>query len=270
MNYETISVRRLSPHIGGEVSGIDLTKALSNRQVQDLHDALIDNGVIFFRDQPINLDGLKTLGRYFGRLHIHTGIKTMEGHPEITANYADEKTKHVNGEVWHTDLSCDAIPPLGSILHMEILPPNGGGDTLFNSMYAAYDALSSRMKEYLEGLAATHDGALAFRRYQPDGKYPVAVHPVISRHAVTGRKLIYVNRGFTSHVNEVGPEESAAILSFLYAHCERPEFGTRFHWAPNSIAFWDNRCTQHLAIWDYYPNKRSGFRVQIAADRPIT
>jgi taurine dioxygenase len=269
MAYETITARRLSPHVGAEISGIDLTATLRNQQVHDLHDALIDHGVIFFRKQHLDLDKLKTLGRHFGKLHFHTGVKRMSEHPEITEVYSDENSKHVNGEVWHSDLSCDAIPPLGSILHMKIIPVDGGGDTLFSSAYAAYDALSPRMKIYLEGLTATHDGALAFRRYNPDGKYPVASHPVISKHSVTGRKLIYINRGFTSHINEVSPEESAAILGHLFDHVERPEFGMRFRWDENSVAFWDNRSVQHLAIWDYFPQIRSGFRVQIAAESPI-
>ncbi len=127
-------------------------------------------------------------------------------------------------------------------------------------MYAAYDALSDRMKVCLQGLTATHDGGKAFKRFNPDGTYPVSVHPVIRVHPATGRKLIYVNRGFTSHINELPPEESAAVLAFLYTHCERPEWQVRFRWRRNSVAFWDNRCTQHLAVWDYFPQKRSGIR----------
>src|SRR5690606_32015377 len=131
----------------------------------DIERALAEFGVLRFEGQALDHDSLKALGRCFGRLHFHTGIKAMSEHPEITAIYSDETTKHVNGEVWHSDLSCDEIPPLGSILHMKIVPKSGGGDTAFSSMYAAYDALSDRMKAYLEGLTATHDGALAFRRY---------------------------------------------------------------------------------------------------------
>jgi taurine dioxygenase len=120
------------------------------------------------------------------------------------------------------------------------------------------------MKAYLEGLTATHDGKLAFGRFNPDGKFPVAVHPVIRTHPVTGRKVLFVNKGFTARINEVPEAESAAILQFLFHHCENAYFQVRFRWEPHSVAFWDNRCTQHLAIWDYYPQLRSGFRVQIA------
>jgi taurine dioxygenase len=135
-------------------------------------------------------------------------------------------------------------------------------------MYAAYDALSPRMKSFLEGLTATHDGMQAFGRFDPTKKYPVAVHPVITRHPVSKKKLIYVNRGFTARINELSPAESAALLAYLYQHLEKPDFQMRFTWRQHSIAFWDNRCTQHLAIWDYFPNTRSGYRVQVDADRP--
>jgi len=270
MEFASFQVSKISPHVGANVSGIDITRPLTDQQVADIQQALAHFGVLRFENQALDKESLKMLGSRFGRLHFHTGIKAMSEHPEITAIYSDETTKHVNGEVWHTDLSCDPVPPLGSILHMKIVPESGGGDTAFSSMYAAYEALSDRMKDYLEGLTATHDGALAFRRYNPDGKYPIASHPVINTHPVSGRKGIYVNRGFTSHINELPVEEGNALLQFLYTHCERPEWSMRFHWVEDVVAFWDNRCVQHLAIWDYYPELRSGFRVQIAAEEPIS
>jgi taurine dioxygenase len=125
------------------------------------------------------------------------------------------------------------------------------------------------MKAYLEGLTATHDGRIAFGRFNPEGKYPISVHPVIARHPVTGRKVIYVNKGFTSHINELPTEESAAVLAFLYDHISQPLWSVRFHWEKHSIAFWDNRCTQHYAVWDYFPQVRTGNRVQIEAERPM-
>lgn len=267
MAYETIRVSQMTPHIGAEIGAIDLTKPLTNRQVEELHDALLEHKVIFFRDQPIDLDQQKTLGRHFGELHVHSGMKGLEQHPEVRPIHADANSKHIAGEDWHTDLSCDPIPPMGSILHLHTLPPIGG-DTLFASMYAAYEALSPRMQAYLEGLTATHDGGIAFRRFNPDGKFPISVHKVVPRHPETKRKLIYVNRGFTSHINELPPDESKAVLEFLYDHVAKPDFQVRFRWEKHSIAFWDNRCTQHLAIWDYFPNVRSGFRIQIKGANP--
>jgi taurine dioxygenase len=165
---------------------------------------------------------------------------------------------------------------MGSILHQHILPPDGGGDTLFASMYAAYDALSDRMKAHLDGLTATHDGAKSFMRYADAPHYggaakefPRAVHPVICKHPVTGRKLLYVNHDFTLKINDIPEAESQALLNYLIEHCRKPEFVVRFHWRKYSIAFWDNRCTQHQAVWDYYPHSRIGFRIQIKGTCPM-
>ena len=193
MAFDSIEVKPLSPNVGARVIGIDLSQPLSSVQVADLTSALAHDGVLQFRNQPMDKEKLVRLGRQFGRLHLHTGIKHDPAFPEITAIYADENTKRANGEVWHSDLSCDQSPPIGSILHMKIVPETGG-DTGFASMYAAYDALSDRMKIYLEGLTATHDGQATFSRYNPEGSYPRAVHPVVNTHPVSGRKGIYVNR----------------------------------------------------------------------------
>ena len=271
MGFDTISVTPLSPHIGAEIAGLDLREPLSNRQVEEVHEALLRHLVIFFHDQPIDFVAHKRFASYFGELHIHVGgdgtaSRIIEGYPEIRHQHFDANSKRVSGEVWHTDQSCVQIPPMGSILHQHIVPPMGGGDTLFASMYAAYDELSPRMQRFLEGLTATHDGALLFDKTST--KYPTAVHPVIVRDPVSGRKLIYVNRGFTARINELPAEESAAVLSFLFDHCARPEFHMRFRWRAHSIAFWDNRCSQHQAIWDYYPNVRSGYRIQVKGTAP--
>ena len=268
MEFSSFEVKPITPHVGANVSGIDLTQELTPEQVEDVVQALAQFGVLRFTGQPLDHDSLKRLGRQFGELHYHTGVAAMPEHPEITAIYSDENSKHVNGEVWHSDLSCDPIPPMGSILHMKI-SPDTGGDTAFASSYAAYDALSDRMKAYLDGLTATHDGHFAFSRFNPNGKFTRASHPVINTHPVSGKKGIYVNRAFTSHIDDMPYEEGKALLEFLYDHCERPEWSMRFKWDEDVVAFWDNRCVQHLAVWDYYPALRSGFRVQIAGDRPI-
>lgn len=268
MSYETITAEPLTPYLGAIVSGVDLTRPLAEEEVQQLRQAIADYQVIFFRDQRLDPASLKRVGRYFGNLQIHALKGLSAEHPEVRKLHADESSKHVAGEEWHSDMTCAEIPPMGSILYLHTLPTLGG-DTMFASMYAAYDALSDRMKDYLEGLTATHDGKLAFGRFDPTGQYPVAVHPVIRRHPVTGKKALFVNRGFTSHINELSKQESDAILNYLYLHCENPLFQARFRWEPHSVAFWDNRCTQHLAIWDYYPQVRSGYRVQIEDDSPV-
>lgn len=275
MRYEKIDVRPLTPHVGAEIAGIDLTRQIDNREAEEINRALIDHQVLFFREQALGPDSLKALGRHFGSLHIHPNIPGPEGHPELLPIHADANSKRIAGEMWHSDVSCDEIPPMGSILHLHTVPPVGG-DTLFASQIAAYDALSPRLKTYLEGLTATHSGEHVYRNHNArDGRaesgktYPSAVHPVIRTHPVSHRKLIFVNPMFTVKINELPSGESEAILCFLYAHGTRPEFQVRFRWQRNSVAFWDNRAVQHMALWDYHPQTRSGFRVTITGDRPF-
>ena len=269
MSYKTITVSPLTPHIGAEIGGIDLTQALSDRQVQELHDALTEYLVIFFRDQPIDFEAHKTLGRHFGELHIHSGVAGLQEHPEIVAIHTDAESTFFAGDRWHSDLSCDPVPPMGSILHLHTVPPVGG-DTFFANMYAAYGALSDGMKTYLEGLTATHDGARVFAAItdDPSKRFPRSVHPVVRTHPVTKRKALFVNEQYTEKINELPAEEGKAVLDFLVKHCTRPEFTARFRWTPHTIAFWDNRAAQHLAIWDYFPQTRSGYRVSIVGDKP--
>jgi len=268
----TLTVTPLSPHVGAEIGNVDLTKPLSPEQVSGIKDALGRHGVVFFREQPIDLEMHRRFAQYFGELHIHVGgegtaSKPDEKYPEARRQHFDANSKRVSGEVWHTDQSCAAIPPMASILHQRIIPPDGGGDTLFASMYAAYDALSDRMKAFLAGLSATHDGAKLFDKGTKT-VYPVSSHPIVAVHPWTGKKLLYVNRGQTTHIDGLPADESAAILEFLFEHIECPEWQMRFRWREHSIAFWDNRCTQHRAIWDYWPNVRSGYRVQIKGTQP--
>ena len=268
----SITIRPLSPCVGAEIGNIDLTEPLAQDQVGALKDALGKYCVLFFREQPIDLEAHRRFAQYFGELHIHVGgegtaSKPDPNYPEARVQHFDRNSKRVSGEVWHTDKSCAAIPPMASILHQTIIPPDGGGDTLFASMYAAYGALSERMKAFLAGLTATHDGAKLFDKGTKT-VYPVSSHPVIAVHPWTGEKLLYVNRGMTTHIDGIPREESDAILGFLFQHIENPEWQMRFHWREHSIAFWDNRCAQHRAIWDYWPNVRSGVRVQIKGTQP--
>jgi taurine dioxygenase len=274
MSYEAIQVRKVTPNIGAEIHGVNLAKALSNQEFDEIHRALLENLVIFFRDQAIDVDQQKDFGRRFGKLHIHPAApKGLEQHPEILVIKADENSKRVAGEVWHSDVSCDPEPPMGSILHLTTVPPDGGGDTMFANMYLAYDTLSEPVRKLLEGLTAIHDGEHVFRgRYgiKDAGKvFPRSEHPVIRTHPITGRKLLFVNRGFTTRIVQMKRHESTAILEMLYRHIETPELQCRFKWAKGSIAFWDNRCVQHHALWDYYPARRYGHRVTICGDKPF-
>ena len=275
MAYQSIEVRKLNPVIGAEIFGVDLSKNLGNQQFKEVHDALMDNLVIFFRDQTMSIEQHKAFGRRFGELHIHPNApQEIKEHPELLVIKADEKSKHVAGEEWHSDVSSDPVPPMGSILHLTVVPPDGGGDTMFANMYAAYEKLSEPLKTMIEPMTAIHDSAKAhkYRLKQGDRAdmtMPRAEHPIVRTHPVTGRKALYVNRGFTTRIRQLPPNESDAVLNMLYNHIETPEFMCRFHWQANSVAFWDNRSAQHRAIFDYHPHRRYGLRVTVAGDKPF-
>lgn len=260
-SYRHIEVTPVSPHIGAEISHIDLTKPLNENQISEIKEAFCRYQVIFFRDQKISFEDQIRVASLFGPLGQHVGKQTISkstDNPLVRKFHYDETSDRVSGENWHSDQSCASHPPLGSMLYLHTVPPDGGGDTMFASTYAAYDALSEPMKVFLSGLTATHDGTRVFGPGTPKSS-----HPVITRHPESGRRGIFVNWDFTSHINELPRAESDALLAFLYRHIGRDEWSCRFRWQPHSIAFWDNRCAQHKAIWDYWPNVRSGFRVQV-------
>ncbi len=267
-----LDIRPLTPVLGAEVFGIDLSQQLSAAQVAAVRRALIDHQVIFFRDQQMSCEQQIALGRRFGSLHVHPLAQgNHPDHPELLRIHADENSTRVAGENWHTDVSADDEPPMGSMLYMKEVP-QAGGDTLFASMYAAYDALSRPMQQFLEGLTAVHDGSRIWTKYgfpPPAKGFARSEHPVIAVHPETGRKLLYVNQVFTSHVLGLSAEESETLLAMLYRHIGNPRFMCRFRWQANSVAFWDNRCTQHQAIFDYFPARRSGLRVTINGSRPL-
>ncbi|MGH8447477.1 MAG: TauD/TfdA dioxygenase family protein [Solimonas sp.] len=269
LDYRSFRAVPCTQRVGAELLGIDLGGPLDELQVAELKDALARYQVIFFRDQRLDHEAHKAFGRHFGPLALHSAVAGIAGHPEIVAIHADADSKYVAGESWHSDLSCDAEPPLGSVLYLHTVPPVGG-DTLFASMYAAYEALSPRMRAYLEGLSAVHDANPVYHKLfkDYDKRYPCNAHPVVRTHPATGRKLLFVNSSYTTHIEGVPDDESEAILGFLFRHVMNPNFQLRFRWQANSIAFWDNRAVQHLAVWDYFPQVRSGHRVTIAGDKP--
>ncbi len=270
-----IRVKPFSPALGGEVRGVDLAGGLDEETFREVHAAFLQYGVLFFREQseippPVQV----AIGRMFGALHVHPAAPQMPGFPEVFVIHAHRDSKIANGEFWHSDVSCDEVPPLGTILQIHVLP-DVGGDTLFANMYTAYDALSAPMQQMLAGLTALHESEHVYRgRYSDRGVddqgrlYPSATHPVVRTHPETGRRAIFVNRTFTTRIHELGEAESQAVLAFLFDHCEQIDFQIRFRWEQNDVAFWDNRCVMHHAIWDYWPHERKGRRVTIRGDRP--
>ncbi|WP_375788630.1 TauD/TfdA dioxygenase family protein [Bradyrhizobium sp. Pha-3] len=274
MAYETIEVRKTTPTIGAEIFGVDLSQPLTNHEFDEIHRALMENLVIFFRDQQLTVEQQKVFGARFGKLHVHPNApKGLPDHPEILVIKADENSKRVAGESWHSDVSCDEEPPMGSILYIQEIPPDGGGDTMFANMYEAYESLSEPLRKMLDGLTAVHDSWKAHSDRKPgegsDMQFPRFEHPVVRIHPVTGRKLLFVDRGFTTNIVQLRRAESDALLSFLFQHIETPKLSCRFKWQKNSIAFWDNRSAQHQAIFDYWPHRRYGHRVTICGDKPF-
>ncbi len=275
--FESITVRRLSPTLGAEVSGIDLSGDPSDRQIAEIRRALDENLAIIFRDQPLTSEQHKAFARRFGRLHRHVlassaVIAGRSPDPEILGWKTGSDSRFTAGDAWHSDVTCDPIPITGSLLRVTRLPPSGGGDTAFANSYLAYDSLSDRLKEFLDGLTAIHDGSLAWTagygaKPEPGKSYPQAEHPVVARHPRTGLKFLYVNPSFTSHIVQLSRDESDAVLGLLFRHVEKNlAFQTRIAWSPNSLLFWDNWAAQHHAVWDYFPEDRWGERVSVVGE----
>ena len=267
-----LEINPFGPVIGAEISNVDLTHALSDEQIASIHQAWLKHQVVFFRDQDLTVGQHIAFTRQFGELHIHPNVPSHPDYPEVLVIRADENSKRVAGHGWHTDVSCDLSPPAGSILRLTQTPEHGGGDTLFSSMYAAFDALSDHWQKFLTGLTAIHESAHVHGRYfdkSSEHAFVAAEHPVVRTHPETGRKGIYVNSAFTTRICGMKPNESRSTLDFLFRHMEHIDFQCRFNWTPHSIAMWDNRCVQHHAAWDYYPEVRHGYRVTLAGDKPF-
>ena len=272
-NAPAITVRPATPTIGAYVGGVDLAD-LDDATWSGVEAAFAEHSVLFFRDQDLSPDAQEALGRRLGELHVHPSAPALPGHPSVMIIHADENSRVVAGNGWHTDVSCDERPPMATILHLTTVPPSGG-DTLFASTTAAWDALSPAMQDFLQDKDAVHESAHIYAgRYgskeseSRDGVYPSSVHPIARKHPVTGRTALYVNRAFTTRIKGLAPAESNAILQMLFTHLESVDFQVRFSWEPGSVAMWDNRVTQHYAVWDYLPNVRHGHRVSIVGERP--
>jgi taurine dioxygenase len=268
----------LTPLIGAEIEGIDLSKPVAAETLKGLRAALLDRKVLFFRDQDITTEQHLAFARLFGELEVHPFAPHKDGYPEVMAITHDETNKG-RENAWHSDVTWRLEPSLGSVLRALEVPPVGG-DTLFADMYAAYDGLSDAVKAKIEGKTAMHDfahfrkgmekrGLSAEKIEEFNKKYPMAEHPVVRTHPETGRKGIYVNVGFTQYIVGMDRDESDALLKHLYAQAAIPEYQCRFRWQANSIAFWDNRSSQHYAVSDYFPAVRRMERVTIVGDRPF-
>ena len=272
-----ITAKPIAGALGAEIEGINLTQSLCQDDYKQIRKLLIEHEVIFFRNQDISPAQQKDLAHSFGPLQTHPAYETVEGFPEITIL---ESTAHkpTKIEAWHSDMTFRLHPPIASVLCSKIIPERGG-DTLWASATAAYEHLSEKMKGFLDGLYAVHDFRHGFkesleeeggaeRLAQTVKDNPPVEHSVIQIHPESGKKVIFVNSLFTTHIVGLKRAESRAILDFLFEHIKTPEFTCRFHWEPNCIALWDNRSTQHKPINDYFPAHRKLHRITIYGDLP--
>jgi taurine dioxygenase len=273
-----LTIEPLSPHIGATIHGIDLSKPVSDELAAAVRAALVDRKVIFFRDQDITTEQHLDFGRKFGELEVHPFGKQNAEHPEVLAIEHDKDNKG-RENTWHSDVTWRLKPSLGSILRSREVPANGG-DTLFANMEMAYDDLADDLKEKLDGAIAVHDFANFRHGLRKKGlseeeievynkRYPNPHHPVIRTHPESGRKSIYVNAAFAQYIEGWDRAESDAMLQFLYSRAAIPEYQCRFSWENNSIAFWDNRSSQHYAVSDYWPAVRRMERVTVIGDTPV-
>ena len=276
----TLHISPITPALGAQISGVDLSQELTRDQRDAIEQALLDHQVLFFRDQPLTPRQHAAFAARFGELHIHPIYPNVPEQPEVLI--LDTAVTDVrDNAVWHTDVTFLPTPALGAVLSARQLPEYGG-DTLWASGIAAYEALSRPLQTLLLGLTATHDFTRSFplERFGTNAEdiarweatrrqYPPLSHPVIRTHPVSGRKSLFVNEGFTTRINELSDAESSAILTLLFSHATCPEFTLRWRWQVNDVAFWDNRVTQHYAVDDYRPQRRVMHRATILGDVPV-
>lgn len=278
---KNFKLKKLTPYLGAEIIGKDIFENLSSKNINYIYKCLIENKVIFFRNQKLSPKQHVNFARSFGEIEPpHPVYPHVKRFPEIVLLENDEKNPP-DTDVWHTDVTFKPNPPFASILYSKIIP-SSGGDTLWSCLSSIYDALPNDLKKYLKNLKAVHDMGdfrNTFVKNEPVGsaqklnegylKFGSSIHPIIKTHPVTKRKLIYVNPGFTNHIVGLNATDSNNLLNYLFLFMNKPEFQIRFKWSKNTIAMWDNRCTMHYATGDYIPHRRKMHRVTILNDKRI-
>jgi taurine dioxygenase len=273
LEFGKIRVRPLAPTIGAEIEGVDLTATLDAEVFGEIERAFVAYKVIFLRNQRISVEQQLAFAQRFGELEEHPFLPAKDGYGEVIRFAKDESTPGFENN-WHSDVTWRELPPLGTVLHAVEVPPVGG-DTLFADMEAAYEGLPDEMKERLDGATAVHDFTQSFglamrseKLAEQQRRFPPVSHPVVRTHPVSGRRALFVNSIFTSHVEGIPREESDELLAHLCAQAAVPEYQCRFHWQADSVALWDNRSAQHYASSDYWPARRVMERATIIGDRP--
>lgn len=278
MTHQSIDIVPRTVAIGADVGGVDLAR-IDDAGFVEIRRALHEHLVLFFHDQDLNPATHMALAARLGHMEVHEVFTPLDGHPEISVLEHDAARPPIS-DSWHSDTSYRPEPSMASVLYARTIPPNGG-DTLWLSAYAAYEALSAPLQAFLGGLTGEHDFLQAYGSYfrtkgdaaeriaRARQETPPVHHPLIVRHPVTAKPLLYVNPTFTSRIVELSKKESDAILAMLFQHLLKPEFQVRLKWRENDVAIWDNRATQHYATGDYYPAYRRMHRITVGGARPV-
>lgn len=272
-----MKLENITPIIGAQVTGINLAD-FSQAQAEELRGALADRSVLVFRDQKLDRDAHKRVAMQFGTGVLHRHALAMgrgSDDPEVLRVITTAESKYTAGEGWHTDVTCDLAPIAASALYMHQAPAGGGGDTMFANMGEAYDRLSDPIKALIGNLTAVHDGAKPYASVY--GQAPEAgksfnksVHPLVIRHPVTGRKLLWINQGFVTKIAGLSALENRHLMDLLFHHIETTLIAQcRVRWHDNTLVLWDNIATQHHAVWDYFPNSRSAERISVVGGELI-
>lgn len=282
--YRHLEVEKVSGSLGAEVTGVDLSQDLPDEVIAEIRQALLDNLVIFFRDQTMTPAQQLSFARRWGEIHLHPYMQGMDDYPEILEIVKTPQDKKNFGGSWHSDQMFTANPAMGTMLYGKTIP-SAGGDTMWTNQYLAYESLSEGMRRLLDGMKAvsrgdnfsSHDGKTRKEYYadkismkvrDPGSTQTVTTHPLVRTHPETGRKALFIG-GHVHKFEDMTEQESRPLIDFLMQHSTRPEFTCRFRWKSGSVAFWDNRCTQHFAINDYPAETRIMHRVTICGDTPF-
>jgi taurine dioxygenase len=284
MGYETITVEEMSPACGAIIEGVDLSQDLTNRQFDEIHQAVLDRTVVVFRNQNLTEKQQVAFSRRFGDLQP-ASVSGFEKHPTVPEidilEYDSDNPPHVTRDLWHTDFVGREKPSMGTTLYAKDIPAEGG-DTIWVNGVAAYEALSDRMKAHVDGLWAYHDSYQPYDEHvrpelwekdyqiykrEQKASYTPALHPVVRTHPETGQKGLFVNESMTSFIKDMDRRESRFLLNYLFDHLRTPEFQYRHKWRTNDLAVWDNRVSLHYALFDYTEH-RLMHRVIIAGDKP--
>ena len=274
-----VTIRRVGVNLGAEISDVDLREPLADEAFAAIEAALVEHELLIFRRQEISSEDLKRFGRRFGELTVHPFAPSEGEAPELITFRNDESTPPFGTDVWHSDETFRAEPPMATILCAKEVPAVGG-DTMFASMTAAYEGLSERLQKLVSGLEAVHDlrpfralfgdseaDRRRLQRYELE--YPPRAHPIVRIHPVSNKRVLFVNPQFTVAVKGMDEREGRMLLETLFYQALIPEYQFRLHWEPHTIALWDNRSTQHYAVHDYYPQRRYMERVTIRGGQVV-